>query len=191
MLSRRIHADTLPTLLYLMKPLPSRPPLASRLIVLAVTSILAGGGFLQAAGGPREKPPVPDLTQGGGKDDAHDWNLGPTGAHGWVYGWAGNTADARQILVTTVAKGSPADGVLNNGDVILGAGGQPFSGDARIQFANAITAAEQEKGGGVLRLIRWRNGKTENVELKLAVMGTYSATAPYDCPKSNKVFELG
>ena len=188
---RRIHADTPPMLQYLMKPLPSRPPLASRLIVLAVSSILAGGGVLIAAGGPREKPAVPDLTQGGGKDDAHDWNLGPTGAHGWVYGWAGNTAEARQILVTTVAKGSPADGVLNPGDVILGAGGQRFSGDARIQFANAITAAEQEKAGGVLRLIRWRNGQTDNVELKLAVMGSYGAITPYECPKSKKIFDLG
>ena len=134
---------------------------------------------------------MPDLTQGGGKDDTHDWNLGPTGAHGWVYGSAGNTTEARQILVTAVAKGSPADGILNDGDVILGAGGQTFSGDARIQFANAITAAEQEQGGGVLRVIRWRAGKTDNVELKLTVMGTYSATTPYACPKSKKIFDLG
>lgn len=177
---------------YLMNTLTCRPLRASRLIVLAVTSILAGGGVLLAAGrGPREKPPVPDFTQGGKTDENHDWNLGPTGARGWVFGWKGNTAEARQILVTAVGKGSPADGVLNNGDVILGAGGQRFSGDARIQFANAITAAEQEKGGGVLRLIRWRNGKTDDVELKLAVMGSYSATAPYECPKSKKIFDLG
>jgi hypothetical protein len=175
-----------------MKTLTYHPLLPSRLIALAATSILAGSGALLAAGKvPREKPPVPDLTQGGRKDEIHDWNLGPTGARGWVYGWAGNTSEARQILVTAVAKGSPADGVLNTGDVISGAGGQPFSGDARIQFANAITAAEQEKGGGVLRLIRWRQGRTDKVELKLAVMGTYSATTPYDCPKSQKIFDLG
>lgn len=175
-----------------MKTPVCRPLPASRLIVLSVASVLALGGVLSAAGrGPREKPPVPDFTQGGKADENHDWNLGPTGARGWVFGWKGNTADARQILVTAVAKGSPADGVLNSGDVILGAGGQPFGGDARIQLANAITAAEQEKGGGVLKLIRWREGKTENVELKLAVMGSYSATAPYDCRKSKKIYELG
>ena len=180
------------SLLYLMNSLIYHPLLASRLILLAATSIFASNGILMAAGkGSREKPPVPDLTQGGGKDDTHDWNLGPTGAHGWVYGWAGNTADARQILVTAVAKGSPADGILSNGDVILGTGTQPFSGDARIQFANAITAAEQEKAGGVLRLIRWRGGKTDPVELKLAVMGTYGATTPYACQKSKKIFEHG
>ena len=34
------------------------------------------------------------------------------------------TTDARQIAITEVAKGSPADGVLAVGDVILGVGGQ-------------------------------------------------------------------
>ena len=29
--------------------------------------------------GKKEKPPVPDFTQGGGKDESHDWNLGATG----------------------------------------------------------------------------------------------------------------
>lgn len=137
------------------------------------------------------KPPVPDFTQGGKKGDSHDWTLGATGARGWVYGWAGQTAEARQILVTAVAEGSPADGVLKSGDVILGVAGRRFDGDARIQFANAITKAEREIGGGALRLIRWRDGQTKNVALKLAVMGTYSETVPYDCPKSKRVFELG
>ena len=69
--------------------------------------------------------------------------------------------------MTAVAKGSPADGVLSAGDVILGVGEKPFDGDARIQFAKAITAAEREEAGGRLKLIRWRGGKTEKVELKL------------------------
>jgi C-terminal processing protease CtpA/Prc len=60
-----------------------------------------------------------------------------------------------------VAKGSPADGILKTGDVILGVGDQPFDGDALIEFAHAITAAETEQGGGVLRLIRWRIGQTQ------------------------------
>ena len=29
--------------------------------------------------------------------------------------------------------------------------------------------------------------EVKNVELKLAVMGAYSATAPYDCPKSKLI----
>ena len=50
-----------------------------------------------------KRRPIPDFTRGGKKDDSHDWKLGPTGARGWVYGWKGQTADARQILVTAVA----------------------------------------------------------------------------------------
>jgi len=137
------------------------------------------------------KPAVMDFTQGGKPDETHDWNLGATGARGWVYGWKGQTADARQILVTAVAKGSPADGVLAKGDVILGLEGKPFDDDARVQFARAVTQAETDASHGVLKLIRWRAGKTENVEFKLAVMGAYSDTAPYDCPKSKKIFEFG
>jgi hypothetical protein len=165
----------------------------NRLLVLVVTSVLTLAGFGRSSGAadPGGVPPIPDLTRGGTKDDTHDWNLGPTGIRGWVYGRDGHTADARQILVTAVAKGSPADGILNSGDVILGAGGGKFSGDARIRFANAVTAAEQEKNGGRLRITRWREGKTEEVVIKIAVMGSYSATAPFDCPKSKKIFELG
>lgn len=160
---------------------------ASLIAVASMVSAVNAAGARKNDGG----HPLPDLTQGGKPDENHDWTLGPTGARGWVHGSMGQTAAARQILVTAVAKGSPADGVLLKGDVILGAGDQPFGSDARIQVARAITAAEQEKGAGVLRLIRWRAGKTDKVELKLAVLGTYSDTAPYDCLKSKKIFDLG
>ncbi len=83
-----------------------------------------------------------------------------------------------------MAKGSPAAEVLSIGDVILGINGQQFADDARIQFARAITAAETEQQRGVLRLTRWRAGTTNTVEIKLPVLGTYSATAPFNCPKS-------
>ena len=161
--------------------------------LIIFTFLLLGGMDVYSAGPAQKKAPPtnPDFTRGGQKDDFHDWTLGPTGARGWIYGSKCETGEARQILVTAVAKGSPTDGVLTNGDVILGVGGQPFSYDARISFAKAITAAESELGGGRLQLLRWRAGQTETVELKLKVMGTYSATAPYDCPKSKKVFELG
>ncbi|MCX6876783.1 MAG: DUF6288 domain-containing protein [Verrucomicrobia bacterium] len=113
----------------------------------------------------------------------------PPGIRGWVYGCQGHTADARQILVTAVAKDSPADGIPNSGDVVLGIGGGKFSGDACIQFASAITAAEEKSG--LLRLIRWREGQSAKVDLKLPVLGAYSGTAPYGCPKSKAVFERG
>lgn len=169
---------------------------SSMRILLFVSAAVMTLSITPVAYGAREKTPMPDFTQGGkipegSLDVTHDWNLGATGARGWVYGQKGQTAEARQILVTEVAKGSPSDGILRSGDVILGVRGRPFDGDARIQFAKAITAAEEERTGGLLNLMRWREGKTENVELKLLVLGTYSDTAPYDCPKSRKIFERG
>ena len=136
-------------------------------------------------------PKPPDLTAGGEKDKSHDWLLGPTGLRGWMFTLKGRTTDARQILVTAVEKDSPADGIFSTNDVILGVEGKPFKADARIQFGNAITAAETKKGGGRLRLIRWRQGLSTNVDLKLKVLGAYSDTAPYDCPKSKAIFEQG
>ena len=73
-----------------------------------------------------------------------DWSLGPTGARGLIEAWK-HTADARKIVVTRVASRSPAEGVLQVGDVIVGVEGRDFGGDARIQFANAIMRAEREE----------------------------------------------
>lgn len=119
----------------------------------------------------------------------HDWTLGPTGLRGWYYTSNGHSREARQILVTKVDTGSPAEGLFSKSDVILGVNGAPFSDDARVQFAHAITAAEAS--GGELKLLRWRAGKTEPVTLRLTVLGGYSATAPYDCGKSKRILELG
>lgn len=137
----------------------------------------------------------PDLTQGGKPDDDRRWTLGATGARGWIWstssGGGCDSGAARQILITEVAEGSPAHGVLQMGDVITGLNGEPFTGDARRLFAQALTEAEKESSGGALRLVRWRAGDTQNVELKLQVLGSYAPAAPYDCAKSRRVFEQG
>lgn len=133
----------------------------------------------------------PDFTQGDEIPDGaeHDWNLGATGLRGWMYSDAMVTSDARQIKITKVAKGSPADGVVKVGDVVLGVNGALFSYDPRTEVGKALVASEG--GDGVLGLICWRDGKKKLVELSLPVLGSYSATAPYDCAKSKKVFERG
>ncbi|MDC0853025.1 DUF6288 domain-containing protein [Planctomycetota bacterium] len=135
----------------------------------------------------------PDLTQGGTVPEGwtHDWNLGPTGARGWIYCDKHVTTDARQILVTEVAAGSPADGKLKVGDVITGVTGKPIDDDARILFGKAITAAESEEKGGRLPLTIWREGKTFEIIIELPFLGSYSDTAPYDCVKSQRIFEQG
>ncbi len=142
-----------------------------------------------AAAFQRNTPPLPDLTAGGTTDGKHDWNLGPTGARGWMWGWKLETTDARQVLVTAVEPGSPAAGVLAVGDVILGVGAAPFTRDPRRALGDAITAAEGRAGGGRLELLRWREGKREPVTLELPVLGDFADGAPWDCPKSARILE--
>ncbi len=125
-------------------------------------------------------------------------NLGPTGARGWIHGKdpaVTNTAESREILVRSVEEGSPADGVLRPYDIILGAATAPgqgparFSWDARLELAQAITLAESQAGQGALALLRWRDGETEAVTLRLPVMGEYASTAPFDCPKTQRIVQ--
>ncbi len=130
---------------------------------------------------------------------ADTFNLGPTGLRGWIhlnfsgfdYQASGRISDAsRQILVTTAS--SPGNAVLAVDDVILGAiaassGTVPsFTSDARKVFGTAITEAEKT-GAGTLRVKRWRAGTTTEVNITIPTLGEYSATAPYNCPKSAQI----
>jgi hypothetical protein len=146
-----------------------------------------------AAAEPKGKAANPDFTQGEAitADSKHDWNLGPTGVRGWMFCDKMVTTDARQISITQVEKGSPADGILAVGDVLLGVGGKPFSHDPRTEFGRAVTMAESKAGGGKLAVTRWRAGKVEEAVIRVAVLGSYGATAPYDCPKSKRILEQG
>ena len=143
------------------------------------------------AAGDSKAMAIPDFTKGEAipADAKHDWNLGSTGMRGWMFCDKMVTSDARQIAITKVEKSSPADGILVAGDVILGVSGKAFSYDPRTELGKALSAAESETGGGKLALTRWRTGKAEEVVIKLAVLGSYSATAPFACPKSKRIFE--
>ena len=137
-------------------------------------------------------------------DTTYTYNLGPTGARGWIYStgneWTfspeGLTTESRQIKVTQIEAGSPADGVLQVDDVILGASGTAaapvaFTSDARKAYGLAIGEAEKTANAGVLKLLVWRAGAVlpAPLQLTLEVMGSYSATAPYDCPKSTAIIQ--
>jgi len=163
---------------------------------LFVTCVTAASLFSffavpSVAAGPSSTTANPDFTQGIPIPEGatHDWNLGPTGARGWIYSNKMETSEARQIYITKVEEGSPAHGVLQRGDVILGIAGQPFAYDPRTEFGKAVGAAEA--ADGKLSLIRWRKGETATAVVLLPVLGTYSPTAPFDCPKSKRIFELG
>ncbi len=160
---------------------------------LRLTSVILILSTLAHGAGKSESTAPPDFTQGGTipKNAKHDWNLGATGARGWMFCDKMVTSDARQIAITKVEKNSPADDILAVGDVLLGVGGKAFSYDPRTELGKALTAAETEAGSGKLALTRWRAGKTEEVVLKLPVLGSYSATAPFDCSKSKRIFDQG
>jgi hypothetical protein len=152
---------------------------------------------------------VPDLTTAGAiaalKTDPDSfpvygdtYNLGATGMRGWIHNRMDSdheraqgrtTLNSRQILVTHVGVASPADGVMKVDDVILGVDGKPFSDDARKSIARAIQEAETEARDGLLKLTVYRAGQTKDLSLKLAVMGTYSETAPWNCEKSKRILD--
>ena len=173
----------------------------------AMALLLAFPGLAQAYS------PNPDLTASGAiaalKVDpnashpfAETYNLGPTGLRGWIYMDTSNpdagtygliTALSRQILVTVAS--TPGSAVLAVDDVILGAmagssGTVPdFTSDCRKAFGVAIGDAEKT-GAGTLRVKRWRKDTITgtititDVNIAMAIMGDYTATAPYSCPKS-------
>ena len=162
---------------------------SSMLSTFAIGAVLATPALAATNG----QMPPPDFTKGETipTGAAHDWNLGATGARGWIYCDKMVTSDARQIAITRVEKRSPADRILEVGDVVLGVSGKPFSYDPRTEFGKALTIAETDAGGGRLTLSRWRAGKIEEVVIKLPVLGIYSATAPYGCQKSQRILEQG
>ena len=172
-----------------------------KLAALSVLGMLLGAqpGWGKGA---KAAPAEPDYTKGE-KPVTTDcpWNLGPTGAFGNIWGTKGEepTEKSRMIQIHSVVKGTPADSVLQPGDVILGvispyAGGSRkadarFTRDCRHALAEAITEAENEKNGGQLVLNVWRAGKTAPAMLRLPVKGTFSETAPYECAKTKVLIE--
>lgn len=161
--------------------------------LVRIATILVLSAWMHTTTVAAQDPVVPDFTKGATipKGVKHDWNLGPTGLRGWIFCDRLVTTDARQILITKVDKGSPAADMFQVGDVILGVGGKPFSFDPRIEFGKAITTAESKAGGGKLALTRWRAGNSEEVVLNLQVLGSYRATAPFECDKSKLLLEQG
>lgn len=150
---------------------------------------------------PSHQTPVPYM----GERNWHlTQNLGATGARGWIEGNKGHSHDSREILIKSIEPGSAADGILEPYDIIIGAAVPPdtpasswktapalksFDSDARLSIARALTWAESDAGKGELKLLRVRNGMQDTVTIQLPVMGTYSDTAPFNCPKSARIVE--
>ncbi len=155
---------------------------------------------LHAADGP-EQLLVPDLTKGGELTRINQRWVGPVGIFCGAWRPRQRSDEAklvRQLLVQKVEEGSPAAGVLEVGDVILGADGTgakevplfPDGAGNMLPIANAITEAEA-RNPALLKLLVWRKGETKTMTVKLEHLGRYSETAPYDCEKSRKILRLG
>jgi len=109
---------------------------------------------------PKRPAKMPDLTKGDPlppppKGDPILWNMGPTGIIGIKNG--GNEGD--QVQVVGVLPGSPAEGKIFVGDVLLGVAGKMFfvGGDINRMSGDAIIKAEEEAGKGILPLHLWRD----------------------------------
>jgi len=105
--------------------------------------------------------------------------LGPVGVRTGPFG--------PNMGVREVKSGSPADGKVFVGDVIYSANGEMLGEKAWEVMGQAITDSETRGGEGRLVLGLRRGGENIDVEVGLEVMGTYSSTAPYDCPKTEKI----
>jgi Family of unknown function (DUF6288) len=150
---------------------------------------------------------IPDLTKGGkpistGRNSeipSIDWALGPLGVNGWGYSHIpreGGSDKARQLLITRVDSKGPSNGLLLVGDVIVGVDGKDFLRDVRKALAEAINKAETKEADGKLNLKVWRpskigstTGVVRDVVIKIPVLGSYSKTAPFDCPKTERIIE--
>jgi len=106
--------------------------------------------------------------------------LGPTGLRVTL-------AYNQNLFVNNAYVGSPAEGKILHGDFLYGVNGKPFGDDIFADVAEAITKAETEEAKGIMSFDLMRDNKKMTVEIKLEVLGTYSDTAPYDCPKTERI----
>ncbi len=113
-----------------------------------------------------------------GYDNFTGW-IGPVGIRTGPFG--------PNMGVREVKPGSPAEGRILVGDMIYSANGTMVGDRAWEVMAAALTESETREAGGRLVIGLRRGGRNLDVELTLPVMGSYSATAPYDCPKTERI----
>ena len=161
----------------------------ARAIVICLSTlllVLCGSDSLNASVmSPVERPAIPD-------DDTKDeslLNLGPLGVR------IKTTVETRDLqgqaigndgAVAYIFKNSLGDGKLQIGDVVVGVDGAPFQKDLSVRMGNAINNAEATTGALALQIVR--QGKPLTVKFQLPVLGNFSATFPYQCPKTRLIF---
>lgn len=118
--------------------------------------------------------------------------LGTLGARGEV------VREQRTLRLTHVRVGAPAHAAgLRVGDVITGVRGRQFPPHSPLPrersgpvetIGLAIDWASGH-GQNTLPLDVRRNGETTRVEVELPAIGSFSSTYPYDCPKTDLIYD--
>ncbi len=125
------------------------------------------------------------------------YNLGVTGMRAELV-----PQEPTALVVRYVFPGTMAAGLIEPGDVIVGAGGQAFQTPHRngygeeffgghgpiMDFAEALEACQAKKADGKLTLSVRRDGKVKEVKLAVGkTYGSYAPTFPAKCAKSEKI----
>ena len=146
---------------------------------------------------PKIKMTLPDFTKGDTIPEGakHDWNLGATGARGWIFSEKMETSTARQIAITKVAEGSPAAGTLKPGDVILGVGDKPFAYDPRTEIwestdSSRIPNRQREARSHSVAVPDRSNTSSFSSRSSVPTMPPPPTIAQNRRPSSNKVVRL-
>ncbi len=127
------------------------------------------------------------------------YNLGITGMRAQLL-----PDEPKVLLVKYVFPKTPARSLVKAGDKIIGAGGRLFQHEHRngygmaifgadgpvVELADALEACQGMSGTGRLTLTVRRGQETINVDLNIGkTYGSYAATYPAGCPKSEKVLK--
>ncbi len=93
--------------------------------------------------------------------------------------------------VSTIEKGSPADGKLQLDDVIVGANGKKFASQIWREMGQAVEASQGDpKRKGVFTLEIVRKERALSIAMKIEPLGRFGPTYPFDCTKSDRIYAM-
>ncbi len=106
-------------------------------------------------------------------------NMGPTGAAVWMRGY--------HFQVVAIDEGSPADGRLEFGDLVIGANDVLFGAETGHRRALGNAIEEAEGSGEALMLHIVRGDQKMDVAIPIPAMGSFADGWPDACDKSKRI----
>lgn len=98
--------------------------------------------------------------------------------------------DGMAVTVEETLPGTPADGKFRKGEVVTAVNGVALRGNNPfIVFGSALTLAEATDGRLMFEVQTSDGGKAKQIELRIPVLGAYSATWPLGCAKSRAIIK--